>query len=56
MGMNPGENYDVVLVGGGHKGLAAAAYVARAGYSVAVLERQPWAGGAAISAQSFDGV
>ena len=56
MGMNPGQEYDVVVVGGGHNGLAAAAYVARAGYSVAVLESQPWVGGAAISAQSFDGV
>jgi phytoene dehydrogenase-like protein len=47
--------YDVVIVGGGHNGLTAAAYLARAGLSVAVLERLGHVGGAAVSAQAFPG-
>jgi phytoene dehydrogenase-like protein len=44
-----------VVVGGGHNGLTAAAYLARAGLSVAVLERLDHTGGAAVSAQAFPG-
>jgi phytoene dehydrogenase-like protein len=48
--------YDVVIVGGGHNGLTAAAYLAAAGLSVVVLERLDHVGGAAVSAQAFPGI
>ena len=48
--------YDAVVVGGGHNGLTAAAYLARAGRSVLVLERLGHLGGAAVSARAFPGV
>ena len=48
--------YDVVIVGGGHNGLVAAGYLARAGRRVRLLERLDHVGGAAVSAHAFDGV
>lgn len=50
------SRYDVVVVGGGHNGLTAAAYAARGGRSVLVLERSDHVGGAAVSARPFTGV
>jgi phytoene dehydrogenase-like protein len=50
------SRYDVVVAGAGHNGLAAAAYLARAGRSVLVLERLPHTGGLAVSAAIFPGV
>ena len=47
---------DVVIVGGGHNGLVAATYLARAGLTVTVLEAGDRFGGAVASAQIFDGV
>ncbi len=46
----------MVVVGGGHNGLVAAAYLAGAGLSVLVLERLPRTGGAAVSEELFRGL
>jgi len=46
---------DVVIVGGGHNALTAAAYLARARKRVVVLERQDRVGGAAVSEQPWAG-
>ena len=48
--------YDAVIIGGGHNGLVAAAYLARAGRSVLVLERREHVGGAAVSERPWPGV
>jgi phytoene dehydrogenase-like protein len=50
------ENFDVVIVGGGHNALVAATILARAGQSVLVLERRDELGGAAVSVSPFAGV
>jgi phytoene dehydrogenase-like protein len=49
------KQYDVVVAGGGHNGLVAAAYLARSGLSVLVLERLGHVGGAVVSSQAFAG-
>jgi phytoene dehydrogenase-like protein len=49
------SEYDAVTIGGGHNALVAAAYLARAGKKVLVLERLPTLGGAARSDQPFSG-
>jgi phytoene dehydrogenase-like protein len=50
------ENFDVVIVGGGHNALVAATILARADKSVVVLERGDELGGAAVSVSPFPGV
>src|SRR4030095_14743127 len=45
--------YDAVIIGGGHNGLTAAAYLARAGRKVLVLERRPVLGGAAVTEEIY---
>ena len=49
------EVRDVVIVGGGHNGLVCAAYLARSGLKVTVLERRPVVGGAAVTEEFHPG-
>ena len=49
------RRYDAILIGGGHNGLVAAAYLARAGRKTLVLERRPVVGGAAVTEEVFPG-
>jgi phytoene dehydrogenase-like protein len=47
--------YNAIVIGGGHNGLTAAAYLARAGRKVLVLERRHLLGGAAVTEEVFPG-
>src|SRR3954464_11411615 len=47
--------YDAIVIGGGHNGLTHAAYLARAGKKVLVLERRHVLGGAAVTEEVFPG-
>ena len=49
------RSYDAIVVGGGHNGLTTAAYLAKAGRSVLVLERRHLVGGASVSEEIFPG-
>lgn len=47
--------YDAVILGAGHNGLVTACYLARAGLSVCVVEKNDWVGGAAVSRELYPG-
>ena len=49
------DRYDAIIIGGGHNGLITAAYLARAGRRVLVLERRYRVGGAAVSEEIYPG-
>jgi phytoene dehydrogenase-like protein len=49
------SHHDTIVIGGGHNGLATAAYLARAGRKVLVLERRHLVGGAAVTEEVFSG-
>ncbi len=54
--MSDAERYDVVIIGAGHNGTTAAAYLAKCGLSVCVLEERPECGGAQENAEPIAGV
>ena len=47
--------YDAIIIGGGHNGLTTAAYLAKAGRKVLVLERRYLLGGAAVTEEIYPG-
>lgn len=54
--MSKDERYDIVIIGAGHNGTTAAAYLAKCGLSVCVLEERPECGGAQENAEPVAGV
>ena len=51
----PTRKYDVIIIGGGHNGLVAAAYLGKAGKQVCVLERRSVLGGCAVTEELWPG-
>ncbi|MEP5568445.1 MAG: NAD(P)/FAD-dependent oxidoreductase [Halioglobus sp.] len=49
------KKYDAIVIGAGHNGLTNAAYLAKAGLDVAVLERNSYIGGATVSRELYEG-
>jgi phytoene dehydrogenase-like protein len=46
------KSHEIIVVGGGHNGLTAAAYLAKAGLDVAVVEKKSYVGGGAITLEA----
>src|ERR1041385_8671207 len=51
----PDNNHDAIIIGGGHNGLVTAAYLAKAGRKVLVLERREIVGGCCITEELWPG-
>ncbi len=49
------KNYDAIVIGAGHNGLTNAAYLAKAGLDVVVLEKNDYIGGASVSREIHEG-
>src|SRR5437762_10638651 len=51
----PGDDFDILIRGGGHNGLVCAGYLSRAGLKVLLLERRNVLGGACVTEELFPG-
>jgi len=49
------KKYDAIVIGAGHNGLINAAYLAKSGLDVLVVEKNPWIGGASVSRSLYEG-
>jgi len=49
------KKYDAIVIGAGHNGITNAAYLAKAGLNVLIVEQQPWIGGASVSLEIHKG-
>jgi phytoene dehydrogenase-like protein len=49
------KKYDAIVIGAGHNGLTNAAYLAKSGLNVLVVEKNPWIGGASVSRSLYEG-
>ena len=55
MSGQPRAGHDAIIVGGGHNGMVAAFYLARAGLRAVILERRPFVGGMAVTEEFAPG-